>query len=106
MSMAEHQSNKTAPNGDATAKRESTSRRDAPAPSENYSGRPTTVRFPTAVQKQLEAVAAITGRSISSLIREGVDLVIERHMGADPAAVIAKAAHETEARLRALYGLD
>ena len=78
---------------------------DAGAP---FSGRPTTVRFPTELQKRLAVAAEITGMSVSELMREGAEHVVAKYVGADDAAVAETIRAATEAkaeRLRQLYGL-
>lgn len=75
---------------------------------EAFSGRPTTVRFPTKIQKRLAVAAEITGKSVSELMREGAECVIERYVGGDAeaaAARISAAADASAARMRDLYGL-
>lgn len=73
-----------------------------------FSGRPTTVRFPTDLQKRLAVAAEISGKSVSELMREGADHVVEKYVGADAAAVAATiqaAADASAERMRELYGL-
>lgn len=74
-----------------------------------FSGRPTTVRFPTDIQKRLAVAAEITGKSVSELMREGAECVIEMYVGADAEAAAARIRAATEAnaaRMRKLYGLS
>ena len=75
---------------------------------EAFSGRPTTVRFPTDIQKRLAVAAEITGKSVSELMREGAECVIEKYVGGDAEAAAARiraAAEASAARMRDLYGL-
>jgi hypothetical protein len=74
-----------------------------------FSGRPTTVRFSTELQKRLAVAAEISGMSVSELMREGAEYVVARYLGADDAEVAATIRASTEAkaeRMRQLYGLD
>lgn len=74
-----------------------------------FSGRPTTVRFSTDLQKRLALAAEITGMSVSELMREGAEHVVDKYVGADDAAVAATIRAATEAkgaRMRELYGLS
>lgn len=74
-----------------------------------FSGRPTTVRFPTELQKRLAVAAEITGMSVSELMREGAEYVVEKYVGADDASVAATIQAATDAkatRMRELYGLS
>lgn len=77
--------------------------------SQPFSGRPTTVRFPTDLQKKLAVAAKITGMSLSELMREGAEYVVDRYVGTDDAAVAARieaAAEASAEQMRELYGLS
>jgi hypothetical protein len=74
-----------------------------------FSGRPTTVRFSTDLQRRLAVAAEITGMSVSELMREGAEHVVAKYVGADDAAVAATIRAATEAkaeRMRELYGIS
>ncbi len=73
-----------------------------------FSGRPTTVRFPTDLQKKLSVAAEVAGLSVSELMREGAEHVVDKYVGADPDTVAARIQATAEAsatRMRELYGL-
>lgn len=73
-----------------------------------FSGRPTTVRLPTLLQRRLAVAAEITDKSISELMREGAELVVDKYVGDDleeAENTIRAAVEASAARMRELYGL-
>ena len=81
---------------------------ERPAAGQAFSGRPTTVRFSTDLQKKLAVASKITEMSVSELMREGAEYVVAKYLGADNTAVAEtiRAATEADAkRMRELYGL-
>ena len=98
----------SAANADATHAQDAKPKHRADA-GQAFSGRPTTVRFPTDIQKRLAVAAEITGKSVSELMREGAECVIARYVGSDDEAAAARIRAATEAnaaRMRKLYGLS
>lgn len=74
-----------------------------------FSGRPTTVRFSTELQKRLAVAAQVSQKSVSELMREGAEHVVDKYVGADAetaAATIRATAEASAARMRELYGLS
>lgn len=88
-----------------TVKETSTKSRPVKRDDEVYSGRPTTVRFTVELQRRLEVAADIAQLSVSQLLRDAAEMIIDKYMGDDPEGTIVEAAERSAERMRELFGL-